>query len=970
MSGADISSDGHDTFSIALGDVDGDGDLDLVAGNSGQANRLYLNNGTAPPFSAVTGSDISSDGHDTYSIALGDVDGDGDLDLVAGNCGQANRLYLNNGTAPPFSAVTGADISSDGHDTYSIALGDVDGDGDLDLVAGNSGQTNRLYLNNGTASPFSAVSGSDISSDAHNTYSIALGDVDRDGDLDLVAGNDAQTNRLYLNDGTAAPFGVVTGTDISSDAHNTYSIALGDVDRDGDLDLVAGNDAQTNRLYLNDGMSDPFNGVSGTDISSDAHNTVYITLGDVDGDGDLDLAAGNDAQTNRLYLNNGMSNPFRAETKADISSDGHDNYSIALGDVDGDGDLDLAAGNRNYANCLYLNNGTSNPFNGVTCSDISSDAPDTFSIALGDVDGDGDLDLAAGNPGQTNRLYLNNGTANPFNGVSGSDISSDAHLTWTITLGDVDGDGDLDLVAGNYNQTNRLYLNDGTAAPFSGVSGTDISSDEHSTQSIALGDVDGDGDLDLVAGNRGGSNRLYLNNGTAAPFSSVTGSDISSDVHYTTYSIVLGDVDGDGDLDLVAGNSIGYTNRLYLNNGTAAPFSGVTGSDISSDAHRTDTIKLGDMDGDGDLDLVVGNRGGTNRLYMNDGTASPFSAVTGSDISGDAHYTQSIALGDVDGDGNLDLVEGNDGRNRLYLHRINYNAAHGLGTSLRVDTESVNITVATLTASADLPTNTRVTYYLSNNGGARWYIVQPGEEFNFPSIGMDLRWKAELSSLSPVRTPKINQIQIIRSKISLSNSSVAENQLVNSVVGDFSTTDLDTGSTFTYKLAGGTGDTDNALFNISGESLRTSGVFDYETRKSYSIRVRITDQDSLYFEKAFTITVTNDNEAPTDISLSNSSVAENHLIDTAVGVFTSADPDTGDTYTYTLAAGGGDADNASFKISGDSLRTSHAFDYETRSRYSIRVRSVDQGGLYVEKAFTITVFEEEEGPVCLPMIFK
>ena len=70
---------------MALGDVDGDGDLDLVAGNYGQTNRLYLNNGTADPWNGVTGSDITADADNTTSVALGDVDGDGDLDLVAGN---------------------------------------------------------------------------------------------------------------------------------------------------------------------------------------------------------------------------------------------------------------------------------------------------------------------------------------------------------------------------------------------------------------------------------------------------------------------------------------------------------------------------------------------------------------------------------------------------------------------------------------------------------------------------------------------------------------------------------------------------------------------------------------------------------------------------------------------------------------------------------------------------------------------
>ena len=132
-----------------MGDVDGDGDLDIiVAGGKEDYIRLYLNNGSDSPFDGVDGIPIFEFG---VSLAIGDIDGDGDLDVIAGNSSAPNRLYLNNGTANPFENVNGMNISNDQDDTRSIKLGDVDGDGDLDVIAGNLG-ANRLYLNNGTVS--------------------------------------------------------------------------------------------------------------------------------------------------------------------------------------------------------------------------------------------------------------------------------------------------------------------------------------------------------------------------------------------------------------------------------------------------------------------------------------------------------------------------------------------------------------------------------------------------------------------------------------------------------------------------------------------------------------------------------------------------------------------------------------------------------------------------------------------------
>jgi hypothetical protein len=769
VAGLDIgpNTDWPSTTSLALGDVDRDGDLDLVLGRGDPPSLLYLNNGTANPWGGVTGSNIGGDALMHNGVALGDVDRDGDLDLVAavGNSDQLNLLYLNNGTADPWNGVTGTPIGTERIQTSAVALGDVDGDGDLDLVTGDRSFGNRLYLNNGTANPWNGVAATSITPEAFLTKSLALGDVDGDGDLDLVTGSAEGGGpiRFFSNNGTANPWNGVSGVTIVPGSPTAYSLALGDLDGDGDLDLVVGLGGK-NRLYLNNGTANPWADVAGSDITSDYYVNRSVALGDVDGNGSLDLVAGTTAGygvPNRLYLNNSSPVPWSGLTGSDIASDANVARSVAIGDVDRDGDLDLVTGNEG-PNRLYLNNHTSHPWSGVTGVDITSDSDSTYSVALGDVDRDGDLDLVVGNGSQRNRLYLNNGTAAPWNGVAGSDITTDIRATRSVVLGDVDHDGDLDFVVGNDNQASRLYLNNGGADPWGGGVGVDITSDARATRSVALGDVDRDGDLDLVVGNDGQPNRLYLNNGTANPWGGAIGSDITSDAR-ATRSVALGDVDLDGDLDLVVGND-GQPNRLYLNNGTANPWSGVSGSNITSDAKATRAVALIDVDRDGDLDLVTGNYGQPDRLYLNNGTANPWNGVTGSDITNETFNTTSVALADMNRDGIVEMLEGCSGQPIRYLERstaAQFNPANAVGTSLEVDTRSANIPYAALTTIDSRPANSGIDYWLSNDGGDHWKLAYTDREVAFgTAFGNDLRWKAELRSLSPVFSPVVSRVSI------------------------------------------------------------------------------------------------------------------------------------------------------------------------------------------------------------------
>ncbi len=201
--------------------------------------------------------------------------------------------------------------------------------------------------------------------------------------------------------------------------------------------------------------------------------------------------------------------------------------------------------------------------------------------------------------------------------------------------------------------------------------------------------------------------------------------------------------------------------------------------------------------------------------------------------------------------------------------------------------------------------------------------------------------------------------------VALSSTSVASGAVIGTTVGVFTSTDPDTGDTFTYSLVSGTGDTDNSSFTIAGNALRTAVAVNAAIKPTSSIRVRTTDSSGRSFEKTFTITVAATNQAPTGLSLSATSIAESQPIGSVVGTFTSLDPNSGDTFSYSLVAGEGSTDNAAFTINNNQLVLNTASDFETKSSYSIRVRTTDNSGGTFENTFTITVTNANEAPTAI-----
>ena len=168
---------------------------------------------------------------------------------------------------------------------------------------------------------------------------------------------------------------------------------------------------------------------------------------------------------------------------------------------------------------------------------------------------------------------------------------------------------------------------------------------------------------------------------------------------------------------------------------------------------------------------------------------------------------------------------------------------------------------------------------------------------------------------------------------------------------------------FAYSLVNGDGDADNAAFSISGDQLLINESPDFETKDAYRIRLQTRDLGGLTHEQNYILNIRDLNENPTAINISNARIDENIIAGSAVATLSTIDPDTNDSFTYSLVNGDEDADNASFSISGNQLLINESPDFETKDTYRIRLKSADIGNLIIEKSFSLSVIDLEEAPL-------
>ncbi|MBI2664461.1 VCBS repeat-containing protein [Candidatus Woesearchaeota archaeon] len=713
VAAANVLDDYYDYSTAGFADLDGDGDLDLATGsgdNGGWIAILENRNGPGTLQFSNRRTFWFDNVPRSFRASFADFDGDGDLDMVQGQEDGFINYYRNDGNAakPEWTFVRNWFGDFGSHTSPMFA--DLDGDGPVDVLIGRSDDNVvRFYKNDVKSTGYDfQLNTSDLVGGVSSFAAPKFADMDADGDLDLLLGAFDGRVRYYRNDGNATNPLFAQQSDPIADQGQSTDLSVGDLDADGDLDIVLGTDNdQFVKYFRNDGNSTHFSFVSASPNllgnncrPGDGSVRCSPELVDLDNDGDLDLLVSVNSGLTRYWRNDGTPQIAVWADQGDIIGDIGSTALLGVGDLDGDGDVDLILGMDASMMRVFKNVGSpaspsyANLYSGPGGFSYVPTSDTHMHPELADLNGDGLLDVILGrNVGGTVEVFYNRGHwqtsadegNNPTFYPADSDVF-DSSCETSVNAGtgycsgdfvDIDDDGDLDWIGTNYYGAPRWWENVGSPAAHAFVDRGALVPDFQDFVRPSLGDFDGDGDLDMVVGYGDGRTMFFKNVGDRENPSFTTVYRGDNGVNYLPNlgvwaNVAAVDIDNDGKTDIAFTedrNQGGAVHDFYFlrNYGildtdrrkAANPTWIVEGTVLTNPTGRPyNKATLADADGDGDIDLVLGDD--QNRLYYfrNEGTQGSPNFVYQQQITDLGSDWAKPAFIDYDGDGDFDLYSG------------------------------------------------------------------------------------------------------------------------------------------------------------------------------------------------------------------------------------------------------------------------------------------------------------------------
>jgi VCBS repeat-containing protein len=642
-----------------------------------------------------------------------------------------------------------------------------------------------------------------------------------------------------------------------------------------------------------------------------------------------------------------------------------DPTAVASGDLNGDGIPDLVvANNASGQVTIFLGQaGNLGAFGAPANVDVGINGTPSLrkpaGVAIGDVVGDdGFPDIVVAVAGDDRVTILPGDGSGTFSSVGAINLVTGDDPR-SVTLGDVDNDGDLDIIAANFDTAGAgsvsVFINDDGVDTFSQPNGPFASNSR--PFGVTFADATDDTIPDIVVTNFNATTVSILagaNDGTfAAPVTVTVGS--------APHAVAVGDVNGDGHPDLAVANSGSGTVSVLLSD-TVGGFQAKVDSAVGTSPRAVAIVDVGDS---ADVDLVVVNAGTNNiSVLVGDGTgAFPVASAANNFAAGTA--PTSLAVADFDGDGKPDVAVANEGAGSSSVSvLINDNQPVAGDDAFNIVNGSSNVALDVLANDSDADTGDTLTITsagpgdkggtITINGTNNGLVYTPAVSDDTETFSYTVEDQFGYATTANV-TATIGPNQA-PANVALSATTVNENAANNTVVGTLSSTEPDTGDSVTYSLTDDAG----GRFKLAGGSsdqiqVANGSLLDFETATSHNITVQATDTHGGVTPKVIAITVTNVNEAPAPTAPAISTDQDTD----GTSQIAPNDPDAGDSHTYTVTAQGA---NGTAAVSTGGLVT-----YTPNPGYSgpdsVTVTVTDSGSLSAPVTIGVTVDATTPGAV-------